>query len=105
MHDIADMDADTQRHFLYLGHPILHSYSATDGVVDRREFDEPAVTQPLYHHPAPTRHLRLKQLLAQQPNRSQSTRLVGAHHARIANHIGGKYGCENDATYQASFAA
>jgi hypothetical protein len=67
---------------------------ALDRLDDARELGQEPVAHELHDAPAAPADLGLHQLLAQRHEALQRARLVGAHEARVANHVGGEYGSQ-----------
>ena len=94
--DVAEMNADPvhdvvgpRRLRVALGHLFLHRERAFDGGDDRGELDQHPVAHRLEESPAVRRDDRRRRL-APLTHRFRRPRLVLAHHARIADDVGGE---------------
>ena len=95
-HHVADIDADAQPHRVVRVQPHLplHVERAPHRLDRAGEFGEHAVAGVLHQPAAGARHRGVDHLAAQRLQPRQRAGLVGAHHARIADHVGGQDGGE-----------
>jgi hypothetical protein len=98
-HDVAQVDADAQDDAAVVGQlgvPALHCLLNIDRALHRldhaRELGQQAVAHELHDAPAAFGDLRLHQVPAERLEALQGTPLVGAHEARIADHVCSKDG-------------
>ena len=98
---IADIDADAQEDAMLRGrlgilrvHCFLNVDSAFHGVDDAGELDEDAVTHKLEDTPAMLRNRWHQDIVAARPQQRHRARFILLHEAAVANHVGGKDGCE-----------
>jgi hypothetical protein len=95
--DVAEIDANAKPDAALVGyiglavnHPALHLGRTAHRVDDTRKFCEQSVAGMFDRAATVLRDLRVYQLVQMRPDAFVRARLVSAHQARIARHIGGE---------------
>jgi hypothetical protein len=78
-----------------LSHGLLDVDSAPDGLDDTRKLGQQPITHQLHDAPTAFDDFGLNQSSAERFQALERARLVGAHKARIAHHVGGQNGGES----------